>query len=1020
MPRSSLLDNVKGVLIFLVVFTHFLVPYVYNGAAGTAVDSLFYFVYCFHMPFFVFISGYFSKNTEKARDTAFMRSLVPFVFFNTTMMLILYAGGARKFSLVTPIHVNWYLLALFAWRVLLQDLVKIRFILPLSLVAALAIGFSAEVTNYLALTRVVAFLPFFLLGYYTSPKAIDALRRAHVVTGLLGLGLAAGVVHWLTHNDALSLSMLLADPYQSTAGFYMRGVFFALALFISACIFIVTPAKRIPVLTVWGENTLLIYVLHRYATLAFHVFVPESQWRDWYVLPVLVCSVVTTWVLGRPAWMRFYNAATQWLSRHCLVGQTEPSAAVRRGRGVMGIRTLVVLTAVVVGLFPLVRAEWPFSVSQPVSSDDPIHPVISASLMEKIDSEALVAISFVGDLILLEDQIKHAFDPRTKDYDFSPIFEYTADRLRAADYTIGVFEIPLAGDKAGYSTSNYDDGIPLHLNAPDTWAEAVKNSGIDLVTTANNHVFDRGIAGARRTLDVLDRIGLDHVGTYRSAEDRRRRRVFVAEVKGVRLAFVAYTYGVNYRGDASAEPFVDVLASPKDKTAFKESRRMVAEDVKEARRHKPDLIIALPHMGTQFLHHPDSFSETWAREMIAEGIDVVLACHSHAVQPMQYLNVTRPDGSRRNGFVVYCPGNFVNSYTLHDGDAAAIVTIHVEKSPKATSIRAASIVPLWIQRRGGGQFSPIPIVDALRRPELRETLGSLDIERIAQVHEIVTETMLGRRLTVDQLQERYFYLPARGYARQPLDVRLREPAVADRPDGQPDERPDGQPDERPDGQPGEELDSDRAELHRVLSEARKVVVLGDSISEGTKNGGYSWIEPVRSFFPKARFFNISRGGRTTVQMIAALPEVPDHDADAVVLALGVNDVRYRDARECAMTKEEYVANVDRLVAEMRQKNPRARFVMLSLWPAFDNDIHSRVRPKLRDRMIDDYNASLLQYCRENNHLFIDASTPIREFLRPRVTKDYLLDHIHPNADKGVRLYGNAVLFGKPELWRIAM
>jgi len=998
MPRNVLIDNVKGILIFLVVFTHFLLPYVVDGEAGTAVDALFYFVFCFHMPFFVFISGYFSKNTQKARDTAFTRWLVPFVFFNTAMMLLLHLGGTRRFSLVTPVHAYWYLLALFVWRVLLQDLIKIRYILPLSLVVALLVGFSQDITNYLALRRIVAFLPFFLLGYYTTPRALDAVRRAGPIVGLLGLGLAAAVVYRLTQHDALSLSILLAKPYVSGGGLIMRVAFFALAVLISTCVFMLSPAKRMPILTTWGENSLMVYVLHRYATLVFKEVVPIDQWHDWYVVPVFGCTVVTTWALGRPSLTRAYHATGKWLARKCGAQQTGKRPAARR---IHGIYAVVGLLLVAIGLLAAGRDNTSATLArcQRVHHGDSIPPVISASLLEKIDSDSTMTISFIGDLILLKDQVKHALDPRTMQYDFSPVFEHVKDRLRAADYAVGVLEVPLAGPKAGYSTSNFDDGIPIRLNGPDAWATAIKDAGIDLVTTANNHVFDRGVAGVRRTLDVLDRIGLAHVGTYRSAEERQRQRVFITEVKGVKLAFLAYTYGARCPAGIEADQFVGILASPENKAAFAKSRRMLADDIKEARRHNPDLIIALPHMGTQFRHQPDEFSRTWARTMIAEGVDVVLASHSHAAQPMQYLSVTGADGKPREGFVVYCPGNFVNCYTKHDGDAAAIVTLYVTQSRGTASVTAASIVPIWIQRRGDGQFCPIPVVDSLREPALRAVFSTLDVKRIAQVQKIVTGAMLGRRLTVDQTQDRYFYVPKTGYVHQPLAV---------------------SPADTADSMPPEPLDADRAELHRILSQARKVVVVGDSISEGTKNGGYSWIEPLQPLFPDAEFINLSRGGRTTGDMITELPNVTEHDADAVIVALGVNDVRYRDARRCAMTEEEYIANIDHIVTRMRQKNPRARFVMISIWPAYDNDVHSRIGNKTRDRMIDAYNASLRRWCRENNHVFIDATTPIRNFLRLRVTDDYLLDHIHPNADRGVRLYADTVLFGEPMSWQIAL
>ncbi|HBO46393.1 MAG TPA: hypothetical protein DD670_21185 [Planctomycetaceae bacterium] len=122
------------------------------------------------------------------------------------------------------------------------------------------------------------------------------------------------------------------------------------------------------------------------------------------------------------------------------------------------------------------------------------------------------------------------------------------------------------------------------------------------------------------------------------------------------MAFLAYVHRATRFRDMPTDPYyVGILASPKEKAAFEESQRMLVEDVETARPHGPDSIIALPHMGTQFSHEPDSFSETSARAMIAEGVAEVLVCHSHAAQPTQFLSVTSSDGKRRNGFVLCCP-----------------------------------------------------------------------------------------------------------------------------------------------------------------------------------------------------------------------------------------------------------------------------------------------------------------------------------------------------------------------------
>lgn len=178
------------------------------------------------MPLFVFVSGYFSKDVDKARSNAFNTLLVPYILFNTTMVLVAHAAGRCELSLLTPVFVHWYLLALFFWRIFLKDLVRIRFVLFLSVVSAFVIGFFWEATNLLALGRIITFLPFFLVGYYTSQEKISSLRRIPKAFAWAILVLAIWPVYYLTTSGAFSLPVVIAAPYWSVGSIYARLVFF--------------------------------------------------------------------------------------------------------------------------------------------------------------------------------------------------------------------------------------------------------------------------------------------------------------------------------------------------------------------------------------------------------------------------------------------------------------------------------------------------------------------------------------------------------------------------------------------------------------------------------------------------------------------------------------------------------------------------------------------------------------------------------------------------------------------------
>ena len=140
---------------------------------------------------------------------------------------------------------------------------------------------------------------------------------------------------------------------------------------------------------------------------------------------------------------------------------------------------------------------------------------------------------------MLKDNVIGALNNLTGKYEFDGMFQFTAKHFHESDLSIGVFEGPSAGNNTSFSTSNFDDGIPLFLNFPDEFVESIKKAGINLVTTANNHLLDKKLEGAMRTLDILDKYNISHVGSYRNYEEKNK--IFIINVKGIKIAVLAYT-----------------------------------------------------------------------------------------------------------------------------------------------------------------------------------------------------------------------------------------------------------------------------------------------------------------------------------------------------------------------------------------------------------------------------------------------------------------------------------------------
>ena len=148
-------------------------------------------------------------------------------------------------------------------------------------------------------------------------------------------------------------------------------------------------------------------------------------------------------------------------------------------------------------------------------------------------------LTFLGDIMAESPVLKAAKRPGGK-YDFKGVFAPSKDLLSKSDYIIGNLETPLAGKEAKYSECH------ACFNAPDEYVDAIKDAGINLLSTVNNHTFDRGYAGMERTIRVLDEKGMPHTGSFLPGTERPEAYYF--EKDGTKFAVIAYTYGTNYGG----------------------------------------------------------------------------------------------------------------------------------------------------------------------------------------------------------------------------------------------------------------------------------------------------------------------------------------------------------------------------------------------------------------------------------------------------------------------------------------
>lgn len=945
--RNPYWDNLKGVIIILVVFGHLL----YDAPVSSWFEYPLTIIYSFHMPVFIFISGFFGKHNHSYSAISLLKLAFAYLLFNGVMQLFV-CNIFDSYSLLTPLYSFWYLPALIIWRAITPYISRYRLALPLSFLVAIMIGFWSDIDNTLALSRTIAFYPFYLAGYILPESFNEKIRKRTSATYIFGgsltlIGLLFSCIYAKMYT--ITANELAMMPYENIFCLANRIIIFLISTIIIAGLLFCVPRKVLPFITMWGKNSLSIYLVHRFIVVLLCTTIAATiDSAVVYLIFALITCIVTLLITG-------CNPVSRNVGRLLSL----PMENNRKPAGALALILVVTIT-----IIPFVN------IATKDTSSEKLYTSTILSTMEQQAIDEAITISFSGDLILMRDQIIASLK-EDGSYDFSPIFEYTKSYIESSDYAIGILEGPVAGESAGYTTGNFDDGIPLELNYPDSFVTDIKNAGYDLVTTANNHILDKGYDGAMNTLDVLDKAELNHIGSYRSQSEKDN--VFITNIKGVKVVFMAYTYGCNnYDYDTLSEKYgslTSLLASP-DSSDFRKCKKAVEADFARAKELNPDCIIVLPHMGTQFATETDEFQETWNTIFTELGADVILGDHAHAVQPVEYLTV-EINKQKHTSLVVNCPGNFVNGYTDFNGDACSITEIYI--NPDTKKPFCAAVIPLYITQNTSGIYCPVPIYTI--STDSSYIITDYEMQHVSDVHSLITKTMLDIEIPIDQIQERYYYT-AEGYKRMPVDALEKIP--------------------------------ENSIIGNALNSVESVCFVGDSITAGSNNGGFGWYEPLAQSFPNVSVSDFSFGGATTRLLYDELAKESFQGASLYVIAIGTNDIRYRDKNTCAMTSSAFVDMLEKITKQIKELSPDASFIFVSPWPPLDNDIFTILSSEERQELFAEYIEAERRFCEKNGHIFIDVTTDLTEAFSKDSYSKHLVDHIHPNSGEGIRLYSQLV------------
>lgn len=273
---------------------------------------------------------------------------------------------------------------------------------------------------------------------------------------------------------------------------------------------------------------------------------------------------------------------------------------------------------------------------------------------EAASCDSVVDFVFLGDAMQHSRQIDAALKAGGgQRHDYTACFQYIEDDIRNADYAVCNLEVTLGGKPyKGYPCFSAPEDYPRHLKA----------IGFDLLYTANNHCLDTGDAGLRRTIQQLDEMNIPHIGTYVDAAERRQQCPMVTTIKGIKFAFMTYTYGTN-----GIKAKGNVVVNYIDK-------KQIAADIAEARRQGAQVLCVAMHWGIEKVFTPNAQVQGLADFLVEQGVDLIIGGHPHVVQPMEMRHSKAYD---KDVLLVYSLGNIVSNMDANDCRGGSMIKVKV-------------------------------------------------------------------------------------------------------------------------------------------------------------------------------------------------------------------------------------------------------------------------------------------------------------------------------------------------------
>ncbi len=335
---------------------------------------------------------------------------------------------------------------------------------------------------------------------------------------------------------------------------------------------------------------------------------------------------------------------------------------------------------------------------------------------EAIENEEIKYIDIVslGNLIIHQSQINGA--KNENGYDFSPSFQYIKEMVSEADISLGILEGALAGGEP--------TGYPI-FNSPDEVIDSLRDTGIDVVNYANNHIYDYDDEGLQRTIEITKEKGLDVLGIKSTEEEKS---YLVKEVDGVKIGFASYVFEtetINGYKTINSNPVSinsENLINTFNYNDLESFYNRIESEISAMKAEGVEFIITSMHWGEEYNTYIEATQNEIAKKLNELGVDIILGGHPHVIQPYEIIC----NESGHSTFVIYSQGNSLSNQSeqeigVAESEDGIMIKFTLEKKDGNVSLKEYKIIPTWVykEEKGDGTYyhKIIPVEEALANPE---------------------------------------------------------------------------------------------------------------------------------------------------------------------------------------------------------------------------------------------------------------------------------------------------------------